>query len=447
MLPGRPERTVDQAVRIYPAFTEHTYRIVFPFEEHFAPKAPHLLTIVPSGTVENDKVLEPKKEKGLITFAYPQTISDEAAELPVPQPQDGSADGNSAMDGKGRKLCETPFVWCREDGTNALVQTWPTNLNEKFRQDFEIFGGANPDSAKFLPQAVAEFQEAMVKLFGPAANICPVWFCHKKLSSTSPAVVGFSEDVLAHVNEHPELMRELSIASVDTEGLGFMADGTNGKGEKFEKHFRLTPGEKCVLYRKMGWDTMGCIKPLHQFLGDAELHEPPAVELHESPTLEETTGMDEKPAATLVEAPEELKKEEEEEVAKIKEDFERLREHLAERERENQPRVSAVHCCEGDAVSSNTTEVDPVTLAEVTTASCFESDANSSKATEVGPASGWLKFSDPDTSRDWFWNGDTEEWFFTHDSGLWNKFLDDLQRAWWWHEQTGAWFYEPEDGS
>jgi len=85
--------------------------------------------------------------------------------------------------------------------------------------------------------------------------------------------VGFSENVLAHVSDHPELMRELSIASIDTEGLGFVADGTNGRGEKFEKHFRLTPGEECVLYRKTGWDTMGCIKPFHQFLCDAELHE------------------------------------------------------------------------------------------------------------------------------------------------------------------------------
>jgi len=232
---------------------------------------------VPSGTVENEKLLEPKEEKGLITFAYLQNISDEAAELPVPQPQDSNVDGSSAMDGKGCKLCETPFVWCREDGTKALVQTWPTNLNETFRKDFEISEGVNPDSTKFLPQALSEFKEAMVKLFGPAANSYPVWFCHKKLTSASPAVVGFSEHVLAHVSERPELMHELSIASIDVGGLGFVADGTNGKGEKFEKHFRLTAGEECVLYRKTGWDTMGCMKSLHQFLRDAELHELPTM--------------------------------------------------------------------------------------------------------------------------------------------------------------------------
>merc|ERR1719479_174221 len=118
----------------------------------------------------------------------------------------------------------------------------------------------------------------MVQLFGAAATNCPIWFCHKKLASTSPAVVGFGQEVLAHLKEHPELMREMAIASIDSDGLGFVADGTNGKGQKFEKPFRLTPGEQCVVYRKTGWDTMGSIKPLHQFLSDAELHEPPTLE-------------------------------------------------------------------------------------------------------------------------------------------------------------------------
>jgi len=262
------------AIRVYQGFTEHTYRLVFPFEDRFGPDTPQLLTIVPSGVVENSKVLEPQKEKGLIAFAYTQSISDELTGLPLGQQPDGHIDSSTGKDGKSQSLRDTAFVWRREDGTNALVQTWPTNLNEKFRQDFEILEGANPDSAKFQPQAVLEFQEAMVRLFGPAASNCPILFCHKKLASTSPAAVGLGEEVLAHLKEHPDLMRELAIASIDSDGLGFMADGTNGKGQKFEKHFRLTPGEQCVVYRKTGWDTMGCIKPLNQFLRDAEFHEP-----------------------------------------------------------------------------------------------------------------------------------------------------------------------------
>jgi len=254
-----------EAVRVYSGFTEHTYRLVFPFEDKFAPDTPLLLTILPSGVVENNKVLDPKAEKGLIAFTYPQSISDECANFLVEQ--QGGGDGNS------RTLNDTAFVWRRADGTNALVQTWATNINEKFCQDFEISKGVNPDPEKFSPQAVSEFKEAMVRLFGPSATACPTWFCHKKLESTSPAVVGSGEEVLAYLKENTELMRKVAIASIDSDGLGFVADGTNGKGEKFEKCFRVTRGEQCVVYRKTGWDTMGSVKPLHQFLLDAEFHE------------------------------------------------------------------------------------------------------------------------------------------------------------------------------
>jgi len=262
-----------EAVRIYDGFTEHTYRLVFPFEDKFAPDTPHLLTIVPSGVVENQKKLEPQKEKGLIAFSYPQSVSDEISELLVEQQPSSNVDSGMAADGDNKTLRETAFVWRRDDGTNALVQTWPTTLNQKFRQDFDMSEGVNPDPEKFLPQAASEFQEAMVRLFGPSAQSCPILFCHKQLASTSPAVVGSGEEVLAHVKGSPELMRELAIASVDPDCLGFVADGTNGKGEKFEKCFKVTPGEQCVVYRKTGWDTMGCTKPLHQFLRDAEFHE------------------------------------------------------------------------------------------------------------------------------------------------------------------------------
>jgi len=264
-----------RAVRVYQGFTEYTYRLVFPFEEKFAPDAPRLLTILPSGVVENNKILNPGAEQGLIAYTHPQSISDEAAELQVEQQLGSKVDGSFAMD-ENKTLRDTPFVWRRDNGTNSLVQTWVTTLNAKFHQDFEISVGVNLDPAKFLPQAVSEFQKAMVQLFGPGATSCPIWFCYKKLASTSPAVVGFGEEVLAHLKEHPELMREVAIASVDSDGLGFVSDGINGKGQKFVKSFRLTPGEQYVVYRKTGWDTMGCTKPLSQFLFEASFNEPGA---------------------------------------------------------------------------------------------------------------------------------------------------------------------------
>merc|ERR1711933_618863 len=119
----------------------------------------------------------------------------------------------------------------------------------------------------------------MVRLFGPAAADRPILFCHNKTENTSPAVVGTSEEVLSHLIENPELMRKLAIHSVDKEALSFVSDGTDGDGNNFEKQFTMTEGEQCVVYRKMGWETMGCSKPLQQFLRDAEFHQPSAVEV------------------------------------------------------------------------------------------------------------------------------------------------------------------------
>jgi len=269
---NRPAQQHQQMISIHPGFTEHAYRLVFPFEDRFAPDTPTLLTVLPSGVVENEKVLKAQKEKALMAFPYPQSISNELAESPGSHQPGGSVDSSS-----GRVLRDTAFVWPREDGTSALVQTWTTTLNEQFRTTFEIFEGPNPDSEKFQPQAVSEFQKTMTRLFGPAATNCPMFFCHKQTVNASPTLVGISEELLVYLKEHPDLMRELAILSIDSEGLGFVADVTDGGGKRSEKHFTMGPGEQYVVYRKVGWATMGCAKLLHQFLHDAELHKPPMV--------------------------------------------------------------------------------------------------------------------------------------------------------------------------
>jgi len=279
---------MEKVFCVYPGFTEHAYRLVFPFEDHFAPDIPHLLTVVPCGVVETNTMLEPQKEEALVAFTYPQSISDELAESLVSYKPHGNLADNDPVD-TSRILRDTPFVWRREDGSNALVQTWPTTVNEKFRKTFEISEGTNPDSEKFQPQAVSEFQATMARLFGPGAANRPLLFCHKKTKNTSPAVVGTSEEVLAHLFENPELMCKLAIHSVDREGLSFVSDGTDVDGNKFQKHFTMTQGKQSVVYRKMGWDTMAYTKPLQQFLLDAELHQPSTVEV---PVAENGEGAD-----------------------------------------------------------------------------------------------------------------------------------------------------------
>merc|ERR1719235_2694744 len=109
---------------------EHAYRLLYPYEDRFS-EGQHLLTIVPGGNIENDKVLKPGKDQALFCYPYPQSMPEE----------------------KANEFLESPFVWKRTDGSYALVQTWSTRYNDDFRKNFKI-SQSNPDASKFEMQAV-----------------------------------------------------------------------------------------------------------------------------------------------------------------------------------------------------------------------------------------------------------------------------------------------------
>jgi len=120
---------------IHPGFTEHSYRLVFDFEDAYAPET-QALTILPSGVIETSGKLDPKKKNALICFSYPQMVSAEVAQMLVEVPETSYT---------GNRYLETPFVSMRADGTYALIQVWTTNLNDKFKSEFEISVGVNTD--------------------------------------------------------------------------------------------------------------------------------------------------------------------------------------------------------------------------------------------------------------------------------------------------------------
>lgn len=248
-------------VSAYEAFTEHTYRLVFPHEDHFAAKTPEppLLTILESGVIESVKILRCEKGKGLIAYSFRQSLDDKTAHTKV--------EADSPL--KGAEYCETPFVSKREDGTFCLVQTWPTSYNEKFKADFKIFS-SNPDPKKFDPQAVTEFKECMERLFGEDASSLPVLFCHKSLVNVGPIFLGKAENLIELLERYPEKMQELAIKEVSSKSLSFVSDGIDGKGKRFEKTFTMAPLDDYVMYKKVGWETMGCVKPKEQFLRESE---------------------------------------------------------------------------------------------------------------------------------------------------------------------------------
>lgn len=242
-----PSESESKVVKVYAGYTEDAQRLVFDFQDKYD-ASPHLLTVLPTGTVENDKVLKPEKDKGLIAYTYPQSISPDLAE----------------------KYIETPFVQKRDNGTFSLVQTWTTSYNDKFRSDFNI-QMENPNPAVFVPQAVDEFKQAMVLMFGSTAEDHEILYCQRATENNKKLYVGYSELLLEFLKMHPEDMEALGITEL-TEG-GFITRIVDGRGKVTSKPFTFSPGEKYALHTKQGWETMACITLVAQFNNNRSYHE------------------------------------------------------------------------------------------------------------------------------------------------------------------------------
>eukprot|EP00929_Paragymnodinium_shiwhaense_P082635 TRINITY_DN43651_c0_g3_i1.p1 TRINITY_DN43651_c0_g3~~TRINITY_DN43651_c0_g3_i1.p1 ORF type:complete len:325 (-),score=72.96 TRINITY_DN43651_c0_g3_i1:353-1327(-) len=240
-------------VRRYNGFMEYARRMLFAYEDHFPDAQPHLLTVLPTGAIENDKILEPKPEKGLITFTYPQTMKDEDVKS---------------------TLLDTPFVWERDDGSYAVVQTWSTNCNAEFKKSFEMTTSLPKD---FSQQAAEEFRRCVTQLFGAGSRTQPIMFCKKTTQNQFPAYVGMPESLMELLHRDANVREELRILKVGEDEKGrnpfaFVTTVVDGKGEESYKSFEMEPRLEYVMYVKQGWQTMGCVKPLEQFLAEADFH-------------------------------------------------------------------------------------------------------------------------------------------------------------------------------
>lgn len=251
----------------FPGFTEHAFRIVFFFGQKYngtknSSAGPwQLKTILPDGTIENEKEVTPKDEGGLICYTYPQNLKDDVA--------------------TAEELLKTPFVWKRADGSTALVQTWPTKFNDKFKSDFKTFE-KNPNPKDFNPKAVEEFQTAIKAMFGESFDDEEgiFKFCHKQTKNDNPVYVGKAEDIMKKlVGEGNEELRkkfEIDSTGLDPDAdksdpLGFTATYTDGKGNTGVKCLSMAPDTMYTLYIKKGWETMAMVKTLEQFQQDCVL--------------------------------------------------------------------------------------------------------------------------------------------------------------------------------
>lgn len=212
--------------------------------------APALKTILPNGVVENDHILSPEADGGLITFPYPQDIEAPLAE----------------------KHLSTPFVWQRDDGTYALVQTWTTDVNDSFRKTFDV-STSNSDPTRFLPQAVTEFKKVIVELFGAAAAQHPILCCTKTTQNDRPTYVGTARQLQLLLCVSQDVLKEKDI--VELTPHGFVTRCVDGNGKASTQDFAFpNDDEVYVLYTKVGWHTMACVKTKKQFDHDCTLGEP-----------------------------------------------------------------------------------------------------------------------------------------------------------------------------
>jgi len=251
----------EAPVKKYKGFKEHAYRLVFPFEDKFPDLAPDLLTILPSGVIENSKKLESEAERGLITYPFSQFVDITVAQRIVDT--DDSPWNTKAYS-------ETPFV-TKSGDKYSLVQTWPTRFNAKFKEDFECKED-NTDPKHFEPGAVQAFKNCVESMFGTGAtDKSRIQHCHKVTVNNFSCYVGKTEALKDYLQKNQTEMTEVGIKELTAEG--FLSFGKDGKDKPLEKPFKMEKKTEYVVYKKVGWETMGCCKTLDQFLKECEFLE------------------------------------------------------------------------------------------------------------------------------------------------------------------------------
>jgi len=246
-------------VRKFKGFKESAYRYVFAFEDKYQGKSPHLLTILPSGKVENDKHLEPAPESGLIAYTYTQAMTNETAARHFLEKQE-------------------PFVFLK-DGKPHVMQTWPTKFNDKFKSEFDLVKypdyptnpDGNPDEVHYERVALEDFKKVVTTLFELPLDDpdLPLWLGVKITDNDMPVYEGTGSELMALLRLRKDIRDSLDILQI-LEPDGFVSRYRTPKGKTGEKDFHMDLAVPYCLYIKKGWETMACVKPVVQFNWEAE---------------------------------------------------------------------------------------------------------------------------------------------------------------------------------
>jgi len=229
----------------FKGFKESAYRYAFAFEDRYPGVKPHLQTILPSGKIENDKLLEPEEGRGLLAYTRSQAMTDETA-------------------AKRFQEMRSPFVFLR-DNMPHVIQTWPTKFNQSFKETYDLFRYPdNPDPVHFEPAALDDFKRVLLNLFEqPTDPDPPIWLCVKNTDNMKPMYEGTGSQLMALLRFRKDVREELEIVQI-LEPDGFLCRYKTPK-ETGSKDFHMDLAVSYCLYTKQGWEEMACVKPSVQF--------------------------------------------------------------------------------------------------------------------------------------------------------------------------------------
>jgi len=220
------------------------------------PSREELLDAQKKASVEKIKV------RGLVSYPFAQDVADEA---------------------EARKIIvedKSTHVFPRPNGTFGVSQMWPMKINSSFHKSYKATTNySEVDPTVFQPQAVAEFERTLKILFGPeATKRSPIIYAKNAKINKLVVFKGTAEAIEAFLRFNPEACDLLMIAKLYPGG--FVAINSIGGGsdpiaqppkKNSYKQFDFTPGEEYVLYTKVGYENMACIKSYAQFVGECKL--------------------------------------------------------------------------------------------------------------------------------------------------------------------------------
>lgn len=241
---------LEKGLKVYAGFKADEHRLVFVHGDNFK-SSPTLVTILPSGVIEGGaggKRLPPAKERAIVTYPYAQTLDAE----------------------KAAPHLSTHCVWQEDGDTFALVQLWTINYNGEFRKVFKE-SEENPNPDKFKQEAVDNLYTAAVGFWGEEAREQKVKYCIKTTQNIDRTYVGTGDQFQELFNAEG-VKESLGIASVTAEEIVvWTVDKKGNKGSQTFPYGRQ-PGVQQVLYKRNGFTSFMCFKPLSQFTEECILH-------------------------------------------------------------------------------------------------------------------------------------------------------------------------------